>query len=309
VPRRNAAWKDTGRTILRRLAESVAGPVHTEPLGYGGNSDPTRWYVVYDRSAGWEVISPILVNDSGFEELKRACAALTDLVRESEVLHVNYRTGLHVTLATRLNTDERLRGFLKRLQRLEPGLYTLVSPSRLFGFDGCTYDLRSRNDYCLPLRESVMHAGRISLRRFARVHGNRYHSVNLTHAYDDIEKLEVRMHNGTAEFNKIAPWISLWMQIFSHSRYNWLGRGCYGSIFYAGDRRLWPGEAAGEDIIQLLQDEGIPLDREFEHILIRRRQELRPPWEAVLPRRVQSWAEAGFYDPRILRAPRQHVRG
>src|SRR5262249_12408964 len=144
-------------------------------------------------------------------------------------------------------------------------------------------------------RETVADIEAIGLSDFVGMYDSRYHSVNVTHAYEDIEKLEVRMHNGTTEFQKIAPWISLWMQIFNHARYNWRGAGAFECVLEGADRGLWPREADREDIVRLLLDEGILLDREYEDILKRRRHQLRDSWEAVLPRRVRSWQEAGWY--------------
>ncbi len=130
-------------------------PVCQTPLAYHQNADPTRWVVERNRSAGLEVGSPVLSNADGLFELRRVCDAVTELINEDGRFQVNYRTCFHLTLGTRLNSDSSLRGFLKGLQRLEPGLMTLVSPSRLFGFDGSRYDIGRRNSYCRPTRDGV----------------------------------------------------------------------------------------------------------------------------------------------------------
>jgi hypothetical protein len=205
VPRMNQAWHLTARTIQDRIREATRTGTRPSRAPGGERGSWTEWRVVRDESAGWEVVSPILANAEGLEELGRVCAALTDLVASSPRLRVNFRTGMHLTLGTRINTNRRLRAFLTRLQRLEPGLFTLVSPSRLFGFDRGRYDVGARNYYCLPVRESDPDIERVRLRRFARGGGHRYRSVNGTHAYEDVQTLEVRLHNGTTEFRKIAP--------------------------------------------------------------------------------------------------------
>ncbi len=294
VPEMNEEWRKTGTEIAKCLAQFATSPVCPGALNYHENCDHSRWVVERDCSAGWEVVSPILQNAEGFLELQRICDGLTEFVSNSN-LHINYRTGLHVTLGTRLNTDERLRGFMKRIQRLEPGLFTLVSPSRLYGFDGYDYDTDVWNEYCMPIRESITDVENLRIDEFVDEEDTRYHSVNLTHAYKDVQKLEIRMHSGTTEFQKIAPWISLWMQIFNRSRYAWEGNGYDGDVFNEPDKELDQDEAQREDIFHLLEAEGIYLNADMLRLLTNRRTQLRKSWEKVIPKRVSSWARAGWY--------------
>jgi superfamily II DNA or RNA helicase len=295
VPPLARAWHSAARKILDRVREAAGAGDLVEAVPGSAREDLTRWRVVRDESAGWEVVSPILVNAEGLAELSRVCAALTDLVASRPDLHVNHRTGMHLTLGTRLNTTRRLRAFLTRLQRLEPGLFTLVSPSRLFRFLEGRYCLGQRNRYCLPVREMDPDIERVRLPGFTAARSHRFRSVNVTHAYEDVQKLEVRMHNGTTEFRKIAPWVSLWMSIFSHARYAWSGPGAAGPVFPGGNRYLKPPDADREDLFVLLDREGIRLGDDLENLLRTRRQELREAWRAVLPRRVKSWERAGWY--------------
>lgn len=294
VPEMNEEWRKTGAAIAKCLTQFATSPVCPDALNYHENCDPSRWVVERDCSAGWEVVSPILQNAEGFLELQRICDGLTEFVSNSN-LHINYRTGLHVTLGTRLNTDERLRGFMKRIQRLEPGLFTLVSPSRLYDFDGYDYDTDECNEYCMPICESISDVEGLRIGAFIREGDNRYCTVNLTHAYKDVQKLEIRMHNGTTEFQKIAPWISLWMQIFNRSRYAWEGDGYHGDVFNEPDKKLDQKEALREDIFHLLEAEGIYLNADMVRLLTNRRIQLRKSWGKVIPKRVSSWAQAGWY--------------
>jgi hypothetical protein len=295
VPPRGPSWQKTGQDLLACLAGGGVRDVHPEPLAYGKAPDAGRWYVTYDASAGWEVVSPVLANAEGFAELGQACDALSAFLAGRPEVVVNHRTGLHLTLGTRLNTAERLCGFLRRLQRLEPGLYTLTAPSRLYAFDGRHYDRGRRNRYCAPVREAEAGVHLRDPRAFRRAWGDRYHSVNVTHAYDDVQRLEVRLHAGTTEFGKIAPWVSLWMQVFNRARYAWSGPAAPGPVFPGGDRLLTPAEARREDLFELLRAEGIPLGPDLEGCLRRRRAALRGAWGKVLPLRVASWELAGWY--------------
>jgi superfamily II DNA or RNA helicase len=296
VPGRGPAWDSVARMLIQRLRETAAAPVYPQPLGRR-QVKPKRWVVKYDRSAGWEVVSPILMGAEGFEELRVVCDGLTALVAEHpDTLRVNHRTGLHVTLGTRLSTDKRLRGFLRRLQRLEPGLFTLTAPSRLFPYIGGTrgYELSEGNEYCEPVR-GLGDVGRIDLTTYVWDHDHRYRTVNLTRLYEDVEKMEVRMSGGTTEYRKIALWLALWMQLFNRSRYSWSGPGKPGAVFPGGNRSLLPHEVDAEDIVKQLAAEGIVLTPEFERLVRTRRAELRERWRAVLPARVASWDEAGWY--------------
>jgi superfamily II DNA or RNA helicase len=296
VPEPDNKWDAVGRRILDCLRKHANRPVAAQPLGYGEHDGRDEWHVEYDSSAGWEVISPVLVGAEGFQELQAVCRGLKRLVDSSRHLLVNYRTGLHITLATRLNTDDRLRGFLRQLQRLEPGLFSLVAPSRYYLFDGGRYYLDRRNPYCSPIRETVRAVNRINLTRFSDQSNNRFRSVNLAHAHDDIEKLEVRMHSGTVDYRKIIPWICLWMHVFNRARYEWAGPGVVGEVFEGHDQRIGRHFVDREDLFKLLEQEGICLSKRFETLLRRRRRALRDAWSAVLPRRVRAWERAGWYD-------------
>lgn len=295
VPDPDSEWRATARKVISGLKQHVTAPVHPEPLS-GKGGPLTAWRVTYDSSAGWEVVSPVLVDGGGLDELRRACDAITALVEESGgELRVNHRTGLHLTLATRLDTDERLRGFVKLVQRIEPGLFTMVTPSRLYSFNPKSgYARRVGNDYCLPLR-GIGDPGRLDLNRFAADYANRYHTVNLTKSQDDVPLLEVRMHHGTHEFNKIALWLSLWMQLFNTARYRWTGPARPGLVLPGRNNKIALAAADREDIVALLEAEGVPLTPEFVRLLKNRRRELRAAWEKVVPNRVGRWAAAGWY--------------
>lgn len=206
---------------------------------------------------------------------------------------------MHVTLATRLNASKHIRGFLARLTRLEAGLYTLVSPSRLFHFDGRSYSAYKRNEYCKPVRE-WWGAFSVNVPTLLRDLG-RYRSVNLTRARADIQLLEVRMHSGTTDYRKIIPWIALWMHIFNVSRYAWRGEPSFGRVLPGRNCNLGVAAAQREDIFRLLSQERIELGADLAEMLWRRRASLRAKWEQVMPRRVAAWERAGWYDKPINR--------
>jgi hypothetical protein len=279
VPWDDGEWEATAHAIIAKLREHVCGPVHPDPLdGKGGPL--THWRVVYDSSAGWEVVSPILVDAPGFDELQRACEAISELVESSEgALRVNHRTGLHVTLATRLDTDDRVKGLVRLVQRLEPGLFTLVAPSRLYAFKPGTrsYARRAGNPYCLPLR-TLGDPAAINVDSFVRDYQNRYHTVNLIKSKGSVPLLEVRMHHGTHDFHKVALWTSLWMQIFNAARYREQGSARPGLVLPGRNSNISRALADREDIVGLIEKAGIAITQEFAALLRQRRAELRPFW-------------------------------
>jgi hypothetical protein len=294
----NRKWIRIGRHLIDALKHQVTSAVHPVPLKYHENrevDDPSRWYVTFDRTVGFEIVSPILVDRQGFLELQRACTAISFLVADNPWgVGIDHRAGLHITLATRPSAEKRLCGLVRGVQRLEPGLFTLVAPSRLFRFDGHFYDLCRPNQTCTPLRALHPPVNYLDFMMNSDLQSARYFSLNVCPAFGIEPLLEVRMHHGTTDFRKMAIWVALWMHIVHRSQFTWKGEGISGAVF-DGDRRLAPQEAKLEDLFPLLVREGIYLEPQLVKLLKERRRELRPYWERVLPNRVRSWAAAGWY--------------
>lgn len=298
-------WQETAQEIIDQM-KSWELDVYGKPLKYHERTDINeQWRVEKDSSCGWEIISPIIKNEAGFRKIIKLCEHLEPFVDTHDHLKVNYRTGLHVTLATRLETNELLAAFLRRVQRLERGLFTLVSPSRRYKFKGRKYDLDSTNEYCAPISEIDTEDELDELYEFLELsdesandllHEKRYRTVNFTHFPEDIELMEIRMHQGTVMFEKIIPWISLWMLIFNHARFEWRGPGFPGEIFEGGNKAVKKDEIDSEDIFHLLKEEGIALGPRLKEILFNRRKELAERWKEVIPRRVKSWEKHGWYN-------------
>ena len=260
-------------------------------MAYHENEDLTKWVVEYDGSAGWEVVSPILSNEQGLMELHGVCNRLTRLLDSHPFLRVNFRTGLHLTIASRLKTQDRFQAFLNRVQRIEPGLYSMVSPSRLYRFNGRKYLLRMRNGYCRPLRTV---SPRRKIDDFIARNENRYYSVNLTRLDENIEKIEIRLHNGTTDFCKIVTFLSLWMQILNRSRNATELRGVR-DVYPPVKRWFASDNVDDEDLLKLLEAEGISTCPNLQALIRKRRSDLRESWMKVHPQRVEMWAKAGWY--------------
>ena len=206
---------------------------------------------------------------------------------------IDFNCGLHITLATRLDDSEKLTAFLRRVQRLEPGLFTLVKPSRRFDTTRTGYETGSDYHYCRPVRSAEIDPSEY----FDPCETDRCSSVNVRKAQQDgYNLIEVRMHHGTLDHLEIVPWISLWMHIFNSSRFEWSGPGECGDVFPERDDYLTEKQAEREDVLSLLDEENIPLGNRLKSFVFEKRRALRPFWAAALPLRVASWDEAGWYD-------------
>lgn len=287
----NWKWKLVASRILRTIERVATLPVDPEPRNYHAVHDTERWRVEFDRSAGWEVVSPILSNQEGFTELANVLVALDELVRQSDSLHINHRTGLHVTLGSGFTQDAQVRGFVKLGQMLEPGIFTLVSPSRLYELHEGRYCLHRNNKYCRPLRGLEADVDALGFAFFrAQSPSIRYRTVNLSHVDREDQHIEIRLHNGTTQYPVVLTWISLWMTLFNRAKYR-LGpeHGCRLPIFPGGDVSIGPGQALMEDIFTLVDHFDIHLDPVLRAALADRRSQLLASWQEVIPRRVDSW--------------------
>ncbi len=286
----NWKWKLVADGILRTIERVATLPVDPEPRNYHAVNDTERWRVEFDRSAGWEVVSPILSNQEGFTELANVLSALNELVRQSHSLHINYRTGLHVTLGSGFTQDAQVRGLVKLGQMLEPGIFTLVSPSRLYELKNGRYNLHRNNKYCRPLRRLEADVDQLGLAFFQTQSPSiRYRTVNLSHVGREDQHIEIRLHNGTSKYSVVLTWISLWMTLFNRAKYRWPEHGSGSPIFPGGDVSIGPEQARMEDLFALVDELDVHLDPYLREALAGRRSHLQERWRKVIPKRVESW--------------------
>jgi len=168
--------------------------------------------VVYDGSCGWEVVTPILKGEPGFQTVQKYLNKISvDGVLEKLNLDVNHSTGTHIHLGWDFRDPHIVQRLLKFMRAYEPSLFSLVPPRRVLGPDG------RPNEYCAAIQtrfstEEIDELGtKRELKSIFRDYDERYHTVNLTKYADPVQVLEVRLHGGTVEAEKILLWISLWM--------------------------------------------------------------------------------------------------
>lgn len=288
VPNYNTpAWNKVAQEIIEIISDAIGiENVYQIPSSYHGTPSQIKanqWHLEHDGSVGWELISPILKGRNGFTQIVSVCQALEVYTTHNQNnIGINKKTGLHVTLATRLESESQMMGFMQRVQRLEPGLYTLVAPSRL------------NNSYCRPVRGFDLNEISNQMQSL-----HRYRGVNIIKwANQDPYLVEVRMHNGTVDASKIIPWICLWMKIFNVSAYQWTGHGVNGDIF-PGNNTIPSGyNAQTEDIFYLLENENINISQKLKCILHERRKTLSFYWRNRFNIRTAEWGNAGWYLPR-----------
>jgi hypothetical protein len=148
------------------------------------DSGITRCQVKYDGSVedsdahGIEVT--ILFNTkTGWSKLDSLCEILNDYNA-----YVNKTCGLHVHLDVRHLKPAKAKLMGRRLNRALPVLKYLVDKSR------------HNNSYC-----------NLGMSGFSR-NADRYYAINMT-SYFKFKTIEVRLHGGSTNFDKIKSWIEI----------------------------------------------------------------------------------------------------
>ena len=268
------AWMGVVEALRSSLAAALGvNRVAPTPIPTNQSRAQRMWCVVWDGSCGWEIRSPVLWNQEGFEEVVTACEALSTVVR-AENLRVNYRTGPHVHLGWGPERVGHLINALLLVRAFEPALGTLVAPSRLVHFDGRRYMLESPNSYCKPV-SAMFPASKLmaaqadnDVRALVNSCSDRYLSFNVCPLLT-LGTVEVRLHSGTTEAHKILLWVSLWQQIL------WAAGGDQ-TIEPAPDRRII---VPSGDILELAR-RYLPMVQPpgFIHRLEQRRNEIAGRW-------------------------------
>lgn len=213
-------WETRAEGLLeclrKSLPEGTVAPTPYPEYHAEGRNDEV-WNVEWDRTCGWEVTSRILQDQRGFEEVVMACEGLRRGA-EAQGLKVDFMTGTHVHIGWMGRTVREVRRAIELTRLFEPGLASLVAPSRLTTFDGSFYDTSKPNQFCRPVSAvfsskaltratTTERIWELSERRRAR------HLTFNVRPIDEIQTVEVRLHNGTLEAPKILLWLSLWQQM------------------------------------------------------------------------------------------------
>jgi hypothetical protein len=291
-------WKRGVNMLITCLNDALGQDVvFQEGLRYHGSqaAEATHlWRIESDSSAGWEIISPILIGTEGLQQLITACLALEKLMQENDIFHINFCCGLHLTLATNYCNSSLRQRAMSLISFLESGLFSLVSPSRLYKFNNrnSTYDLKQKNNYCSPIcdKKTLAEVNDMALNAFNRSATEyRYYSVNFTKIKALPYLIEIRMHNSTVDPQKIIPWICLWMQIIKHGE-TYCSKEIHCSEIFAEQN-----DAESEDVLLLLNEADIVITDKLRNFIVNRRKQLAPKWKLANESKHTAWETAGWY--------------
>lgn len=179
-----------------------------------------QWKITTDSSVtgadtglyrGLELVSPILYDDEGLEELEIVYSVLNKLGAK-----VDKTCGTHVHFDIAEFTYNNVKSFINLYKHYQPVINYLLPKSR------------RDNPYCNQIRNTTIK--RINdyyetprkewdMRRLANIIGTRYSVINLS-SYLKYGTLELRQHGGTIEFEKIEAWIVLMYQLLQFAETN-----------------------------------------------------------------------------------------
>ena len=193
------------------------------PCEIEGYNHSTRryWKIVSDASVngGYELVSPVLKGQSGLDEVKAVCEALSEVGAL-----INKSCGFHAHFGTD-DFKESIsvwRNLYTNYATLEEDIDAFMPPSR------------RRNTYCASLkvrgwREKMENARTLVELEKAITNRSRYFKLN-SQSYWRHGTVEFRQHSGTIEFDKIRNWLMFCARFIELSKRERLG--------YGGERAL-----------------------------------------------------------------------
>jgi hypothetical protein len=160
----------------------------------------TWWKVTTDGSLGSyahgvELVSPILMGEDGFEQMRKACAVMASIGCK-----VTKRCGFHVHVGARARQAQFFANLLNLYATYDRAIDSVVAPSR------------RNNLYCRPVIAPI----RRTIERFEDLpqdaQRQRFRKLNLT-AYHRHGTVEFRQHQGTIESRKAEAWVRLCLRM------------------------------------------------------------------------------------------------
>ena len=186
--------RDTVRQALR------SNGIACEVQHYNHRTQPV-WKIVTDSSCGFEMVSPILQGERGFQDLKVVLDTMTQVGCQ-----VNRQTGIHVHLeATDLSLLD-VKHILKRYSDNEQEIDSWFPRSRRGNNNSYCHSI---DYYCNLNRLDLQLDGPVS--EGARLTA-KFCKVNTNHL-NGYGTIEFRQHAGSTDYNKVSNWI-LFLQHF-----------------------------------------------------------------------------------------------
>lgn len=186
---------------LRAAGISVVD-THTS---YHHSNGITSWELKHDSSvagAGLELVSPKLYGNAGFTELKTVCTALNSVQAT-----VNRSCGLHVHHDMEGRTVDQIKRQVLMFLNRQHLIAHMVAPSRRTNHYSAPWSITQVQQ----LEAFSLNSAR-TLRDISYI-GPRG-AINLQ-AYAAHGSVEIRFHNGTTSFKKIAAWVRFGQALFA----------------------------------------------------------------------------------------------
>lgn len=213
----------------RQLRDAIRSRgILCEIEGYN-HSTRRYWKIVSDASVngGYELVSPVLKGQSGLDEVKAVCEALSEVGAL-----INKSCGFHAHFGTD-DFKESIsvwRNLYINYATLEEDIDAFMPPSR------------RRNTYCASLkvrgwREKMENARTLVELEKAITKRSRYFKLN-SQSYWRHGTVEFRQHSGTIEFDKIRNWLLFCARFIELSKRERLGCGGERALAKLLDRGL-----------------------------------------------------------------------
>ena len=296
----STVWLKVAKQIINSLNLAVgSNRVDQVPSDYHQGpkaSNYSLWKVEADSSVGWEIVSPILKGIEGALEVKKVLDQINIFLSEHDFLCINHRCGLHLNLETPISTTDEWHGFLSRYIRIEPGLFPLLAPARILKYkpESFAYSNGFSNGYCTPVSSDQSKIDeklklKIDSRKFEDDKYSSFQIKSIKSHGATLNLLEIRIHNGTSYYVAVLAWLALWMKILNHFEFPGNSRQ---PLYYDFNNSI---DSDDEDIFEILQVEGISINKKLSEILKERRILMRSLWEIANPEKVKLWDDADFY--------------
>ena len=213
----------------RQLRDAIRSRgILCEIEGYN-HSTRRYWKIVSDASVngGYELVSPVLKGQSGLDEVKAVCEALSEVGAL-----INKSCGFHAHFGTDdfKESVSVWRNLYINYATLEEDIDAFMPPSR------------RRNTYCASLkvrgwREKMENARTLVDLEKAITKRSRYFKLN-SQSYWRHGTVEFRQHSGTIEFDKIRNWLLFCARLVELSKRERLGCGGERTLAKLLDRGL-----------------------------------------------------------------------
>lgn len=286
-------WDQGAEALLSELVDVLGNEaVHYEGISCvesDGYDFSEMWRVEESRAAGWRICSPLLQGREHLMLVIEAMEALQALVSESSQFSVNHRCSFMLKLSTRLNNPQKQMLALQTIARIEPGLFTLVTPARRYFYnqESEEFDKKATNRYCVPLADNKnFNAVKALLENDddSTIKICNRTSVSFSNVIEAPHLLDIRLHHGCLDSIKVVTWLSFWMTFI-----NYISRDEVDSD--SDDTAT----IISDDIFQLLNQEGIQITDKLKSLLWQQRKTLSRHWKKVVSKKYDRWKKSNWF--------------